>query len=130
MHISVEPSEDHAVLHLRGEFDTYYVPLLQQEIDALVKAGIVRVVLNLRLVKFINSTALGAMIKASKLLQAKGGKLVIARPSTFCRDIIEKVGLDRVVSIFSDSLDAALEARAHGKIGAEPAGAMSHPAAG
>ena len=34
------------------------------------------------------------------------------------------------VSIFSDSLDAALEARAHGDIGPEPSGAMSHPAAG
>jgi anti-anti-sigma factor len=66
MHISVEPRDDHAILHLRGEFDTYYVPLLQKEIDDLAKAGIVRVVLNLRLVKFINSTALGAIIKSSK----------------------------------------------------------------
>jgi len=38
--------------------------------------------------------------------------------------------VDRIVSIFSDSLDAALEARAHGEIAAEPTGAMSHPAAG
>jgi anti-anti-sigma factor len=107
MHISVEPREDYAVLHLRGEFDTYYVPMLQQEVDALIKAGIVRVVLNLRLVKFINSTALGAMIKASKLLAAKNGKLVISRPSSFCRDIIEKVGLDRVVTVFDSDEEAA-----------------------
>jgi len=38
--------------------------------------------------------------------------------------------VDRVVSSFSDSLDAALESRAHGEIGAEPTGAMSHPGAG
>jgi anti-sigma B factor antagonist len=108
MHISVEPRDDYAILHLRGEFDTFYVPLLQEEIDALVKAGIVRVVLNLRLVKFINSTALGAMIKASKQLSSKGGKLVIERPSAFCRDIIQKVGLDRVIGVF-DSDDEAAE---------------------
>ena len=107
MHISVEPSDDHAILHLRGEFDTYYVPHLQKEIDDLEKAGIVRVVLNLRLVKFINSTALGAMIKASKGLTAKHGKLAISRPSAFCRDIIEKVGLDRVVGVY-DSDEAAV----------------------
>lgn len=106
MHISVEPREDHAILHMRGEFDTYYVPLLQAEIDALVKAGIQHVVLNLRLVKFINSTALGAVIKSSKQLSAKGGRLVISRPSTFCRDIIEKVGLDRVVTVFDSDEDA------------------------
>ena len=107
MHISVEPSDDHAILHLRGEFDTYYVPHLQQEIDSLAKAGVVQVVLNLRLVKFINSTALGAMIKASKGLQQKRGRLVISRPSTFCRDILEKVGLDRVVNVY-DSDEAAV----------------------
>ena len=107
MHISVEPSDDYAILHLRGEFDTYYVPSLQKEIDDLVKAGVLRVVLNLRLVKFINSTALGAIIKASKSLSAKHGKLAISRPSAFCRDILEKVGLDRVVGVFDSDEEAA-----------------------
>src|SRR5689334_7311313 len=109
MHISVEPREDYAILHLRGEFDTYYVPALQQEIDQLAKSGIHKAVLNLRLVRFINSTALGAVIKSSKQLSQKGGKLVISRPSTFCRDIFEKVGLDRVVPVF-DSDESATEA--------------------
>ena len=106
MHITVEPSENHAVLHLRGEFDTYYCPQLQEEIDGIQKTGVHHVVLNLRMVKFINSTALGAIIKASKALTAADGKLVISRPSSFCRDIIEKVGLDRVVPIFDTDEDA------------------------
>jgi anti-anti-sigma factor len=106
MHITVEPSENHAVLHLRGEFDTYYCPLLQEEIDGIQKTGVHRVALNLRMVKFINSTALGAIIKASKALSGAGGKLVISRPSAFCRDIIEKVGLDRVVTVFDTDEDA------------------------
>jgi glutamate-1-semialdehyde 2,1-aminomutase len=38
--------------------------------------------------------------------------------------------VDRVLSIFGDSLDAALEARAHGEIGRAGEGAMSSPAAG
>jgi len=109
MHITVEPSENHAILHLRGEFDTYYCPLLQEEIDGVLKSGVQNVVLNLRMVKFINSTALGAIIKASKALTSNGGKLVISRPSPFCRDIIEKVGLDRVVPVF-DTDEAAAQA--------------------
>jgi len=106
MHITVEPSENHAILHLRGEFDTYYCPMLQEEIDGVMKAGVLHVVLNLRLVKFINSTALGAIIKASKALSAAGGKLAISRPSAFCKDIIEKVGLDRVVSVYGSDEEA------------------------
>lgn len=108
MHITVEPSENHAILHLRGEFDTYYCPLLQKEIEGVQKADVHRIVLNLRMVKFINSTALGAIIKSSKQLSKVGGKLVISRPSSFCRDILEKVGLDRVVPVF-DTDEAAVE---------------------
>lgn len=107
MHITVEPRDTYAILHLRGEFDTYYVPLLQEEIEGLLKAGMNSAVMNLRLVKFINSTALGAIIKASKQLNASQGRLVISRPSKFCRDIIEKVGLDRVVPVFESDEDAA-----------------------
>src|SRR5688572_17117069 len=113
MHINVDHREDHAVLHLRGEFDTYYVRTLQEEVDALVAAGTPNLILNLRLVKFINSTALGAIIKASRQCQSKGGKLALSRPSPFCRAIIEKVGLDRVVPIF-DSDDEAANALASG----------------
>ena len=108
MHITVEPSENHAILHLRGEFDTYYCPLLEQEIAGVQKSGVKHVALNMRMVKFINSTALGAIIKASKNLSSAGGKLVISRPSAFCRDILEKVGLDRVVPVF-DSDELAVE---------------------
>jgi anti-anti-sigma factor len=124
MQITVEPRETFTILHLRGEFDTFYCPLLQKEVDGLVAAGVHHVVLNLRLVKFINSTALGAIIKAGKVLAARQGKLVISRPSPFCRDIIEKVGLDRVVPIF-DTDEAGGSALAKGR--AATAAATSEP---
>lgn len=109
MHIQAEPRENYTVLHLRGEFDTFYCPLLQKEIDSLTAAGVSHIVLNLRLVKFINSTAMGAIIKASKGLKKSKGMLTISRPSTFCRETLTKVGLERVVPIF-DSDEAAGEA--------------------
>jgi anti-anti-sigma factor len=84
----------------------FYCALLQKEVDGLIASGVNRIALNLRLVKFINSTALGAIIKASKILGANRGKLVISRPSVFCKDIMEKVGLDRVVPMY-DSDEAA-----------------------
>lgn len=120
MHITVEPRDSYSILHLRGEFDTFYCPKFQQEIDDLTEAGVALIVLNLRLVKFINSTALGAIIKASKQLQKRGGKLAISRPSPFCRDVMSKVGLDRVVPVF-DSDEAAGESFA----GLEAAGDSS-----
>ena len=106
MHINVEHGDNFATLHLRGEFDTYYCKHLQDQIDALTASGVNRIILNLRMVKFINSTALGAIIKASKSVASKGGKMVIARPSSFCREIITKVGVDRVVPIFDSDEEA------------------------
>ncbi len=106
MKITVEPRENYTVLHLRGEFDTFYCSHLQKEIDDMLTAGAPNIVLNLRMVKFINSTALGAIIKASKAAANAKGKLLISRPSAFCRDIIEKVGLDRIVPVH-DSDEAA-----------------------
>jgi anti-anti-sigma factor len=125
MHISVEPRDEYAILHLRGEFDTFYVTSLQQEIDALSKNGIVRVVLNLRLVRYINSTALGALAKIRKQLEGQGGKVVVSRPSAFVRDMLTKVGLDRVLGIY-DSDEAASEAVTQGLA---PAGRSPAPAA-
>jgi len=115
MHITVEPGETHAILNLNGEFDTYFVPLLQEEIDALQKAGVRDVVLNLRMVRFINSTALGAILKHSKTLTAQGKRLLVSRPSAFCRDIMQKVGLDRVVPIFASDDDAVASLRGEGQ---------------
>jgi hypothetical protein len=51
-------------------------------------------------------------------------------PWFFCEAHAEGDIVDRVVTIFSDSLDAALEARAHGKNAPESTGAMSHPGPG
>ena len=121
MHINVEHGERHVILHLRGEFDTYYCHLLEEEIQAIQKNGIQHAVLNLRLVKFINSTALGAIIKASRALGKEDGMLVISRPSAFCRDVIEKVGLDRVVPV-ADSDEAAIQMLMEKSSPAEPKG--------
>ena len=51
-------------------------------------------------------------------------------PWFMCEAHAEDDIVDQVISIFSDSLDAALEARTHGQLDVEPTGAMSHPTAG
>lgn len=98
--------EDYAVLTLKGEFDTFYCPALMEEVDSLVERGVNHLILNMRLVKFINSTALGAIIKAYKRCKAEGGELVVDRPSSFVRDIVGKLGIDQVVPMFDNEDDA------------------------
>lgn len=106
MKIDTEFHDEFAVLTLKGEFDTFYVPHLQEEVDDMLERGISHIVLNMRLVKFVNSTALGAIIRVHKLCKAQDGDLVISHPSSFVREVVGQVGLDQLLPIFDDN-DAA-----------------------
>lgn len=106
MEITAEPLDGFTVLHLRGEFDSAHCPRLQEEVALLLSRGVDRVALDLRKVSFINSTALGAILEVFRCVCARNGKLVIARPSRFCRLILQKLGLDRVIPVFDSSEDA------------------------
>jgi anti-anti-sigma factor len=106
MKIDKSVHDDYAVLTLKGEFDTFYCPALQQEVESLIERGISHLILDLRLVRFINSTALGAIIKAHKRCKAEGGELMLAQPSNFVRDIVRKVGIDKLVPMFETEPEA------------------------
>lgn len=98
-----------AVLTLKGEFDSFVTNAFTNEIEKVHSEGTNRIVLNMRLVKFVNSTALGAMIKARKASRGEGGDLVISEPSAAVREAMESLGLDRLFSIHDDD-EAAIAA--------------------
>lgn len=99
--------DDYAILTLKGEFDTFYCMRFQEEIEALIAQGISHIILNMRMVKFINSTALGAIIKAHKRCQAESGVLVVSHPSQFVQRVVSSLGIDQLVPMFDDE-DAAV----------------------
>ena len=102
MNIDTSLNDDFAILTLKGEFDTFHCPRFQEEIEDILDRDLRFVILNMRLVKFINSTALGAIIKASKLCKANDGELVLTGPSPFVKDIVHKLGIDQLVQVFDD----------------------------
>lgn len=106
MKIDKSLHDDYATLTLKGEFDTFYVPAFMQDVEALVQRGISHLILEMRLVKFINSTALGAVIKAHKMCRAEGGELVISQPSPVVRDVMTKVGIDKLVQLCDSEKEA------------------------
>ncbi|MFM1872890.1 MAG: hypothetical protein RL398_2312 [Planctomycetota bacterium] len=106
MKIDKSQHDDYAVLTLKGEFDTFFVPTFLEEVEGQIERGINHLVIDMRLVKFINSTALGGVIKAFKRCRAEGGDMVIAQPSPFVRDIVGKVGIDKLISLYDTEADA------------------------
>jgi stage II sporulation protein AA (anti-sigma F factor antagonist) len=102
MNIETTLSDEYAVLTLKGEFDTFHCPRFQEEIEGVQERDLRFIILNMRLVKFINSTALGAIIKASKMCKAAEGELVLSQPSPFVRDIVGKLGIDALIPVFTE----------------------------
>ena len=106
MKIDKSQHDDYATLTLKGEFDTFYCPDLMDAVEEQIERGVNHLILDMHLVKFINSTALGAVIKAHKRCRAEDGDLVVAQPSPFVRDVMTKVGIDKLIDLHKDEGEA------------------------
>ena len=106
MNIDTNLLDDHALLTVKGEFDTFHCPRFQEQLENILEQGISHVIVSMRLVKFINSTALGAIIKASKLCKARDGELVLSQPSSFVREIVGRLGIDQLIPVFDEEAQA------------------------
>ena len=100
--------DDVAILELKGEFDTFECSRFTEEIDNLGSLGVHKVILNFRFLKFINSTALGAIVKAKRTMTSQGGELVIAQPGKFVAGVLDTLGLGEIIPIHDDE-ESALE---------------------
>lgn len=107
MQIETHLAARYAVLRLAGDFETYAVADFLGAVQAARDSGRSLLVLNMRRVKFINSTAIGAILRARRELRAAGGGLALARASGYVRDVFAKLGLDPVLPHFSEEEDAA-----------------------
>lgn len=92
--------DDIVILKFTGEFDTFNLPAFSERIDRMISLGDTKLVLDLHLLTFINSAALGYLIKTHKTLAQQGGEMVLARPSKFLRKTLVTLGLDSMFKIF------------------------------
>lgn len=78
-----------------------------ERIVSLNADGACRFVLHMRDVIFIDSTALGLLIKTHRHLRNAGAEMVLAEPSKFFRTTVATLGIDQVLTIRS-SIDEAV----------------------
>lgn len=94
------------VLRLQGDLDIHFAPRLEEEIGNHLSAGRFLVVLDLAEVSYVDSTGLGVMIGALKKLQAAGGGLVLAAPTTRILRVLQVTGLDGIFCVRQSVEDA------------------------
>ncbi|MCW3028326.1 MAG: anti-sigma factor antagonist [Solirubrobacterales bacterium] len=100
-----ELDEHTGVLDVEGELDLASAPSLKWALTDLLDAGHDQVVVDLSLVTFIDSTALGVLVGVKKNL-SPGAKLAIACTHPDVLNIFELTGLDATFDLFPTFDDA------------------------
>ena len=100
---------DAVVVRLGGELDLYNAHLVRDALLESLEEAPQRLVVDLAGVRFIDSTALGVLIEASRRLPDRRAFL-LASPGLETRRALHVSGLDRHFALH-DSVDAALAAQ-------------------
>jgi anti-sigma B factor antagonist len=101
------------VLALAGEIDLAQAAELDGELGSLVEEGTTRIIVDLLEVPFLESTALGVLLKYSRLLRSNGGELTLVTDDVRVRRVIEITGLANHFHLertLSEAVDNAIEA--------------------
>jgi anti-anti-sigma factor len=107
--------DDIVLLKFTGELETFNLPDFSDRMDRMIAGGDRDYVLDLHLLTFINSAALGYLIRTARTVKEKGGEVVLARPSRFVRKTLVTLGLEQVFPVFETVEDGIL----HFKRGAD-----------
>ncbi|MCH9816850.1 MAG: STAS domain-containing protein [Actinomycetia bacterium] len=95
------------VVAVSGELDVFTAPQLESALNDLVTAGRVEIVVDLSGVSFLDSTGLGAMVKALKWVKEQSGSLTVVAADERIVKVFKITGLDDVMSLQAE-LDPAL----------------------
>ncbi len=110
------------VARLTGDIDAASTPSVREALDAAIRDGCRRIVLDLSRVEYVDSSALGLLVWADHRLQPLSGALLLAGAGRDVTRILELSGLIGVApSVFvSESVEAALAALAPPSAKGEP----------
>ncbi len=99
--------DDVVIVKISGDFDYFQCTPFLKAIEENRELGFTKVILHLGNVPFINSTAIGAIVRIkNELDQAEGGALAIAEASDFVDKAFDTVGLKARIPHFDKAVDA------------------------
>lgn len=111
---------DIVVVEFEGGIDQF--PRLIQTVDGLVADGERRLIIDLGTLPFINSAALGYLVKTQQTLNEMKGQLGLVRVQQAIRNILTVTHLMPLFSLH-DSVDSAVKAMGGHAHGTAPVGA-------
>jgi anti-anti-sigma factor len=92
---------------LRGRLDTQTAPMLDERLGQVLETA-TALLIDMAGLEYISSAGIRVLIKARKVLEARGGEIAIARLQPPVRKVIDILKALPSVDIFAD--DAAMDA--------------------
>ena len=89
-----------------GELDLYTCPEFKDELLRVISTGARYVVVDLSLTTFVDSTALGVLLRGVERLRAAEGDLSVVCPDENIRKVFEVTGLHRVFELHDSRVEA------------------------
>ncbi|MBA2642288.1 MAG: STAS domain-containing protein [Actinobacteria bacterium] len=107
--IRIEHQSNTVVLSAGGELDAYTAPALEQALSDAEIGIHGRFLADLSRVTFLDSTALGLLVRTVRDVTKRGGRARVVLPQTTARRIFEITTLDRVLPIAGSRAEALKE---------------------
>jgi anti-sigma B factor antagonist len=95
--VSIEEAEK--VIVLTGHLGGVAVANLNKHIESLRSSNYMKIVLDLQAVTFADSSALGGLIYAHRILEKVGKKLVLVKVSDSLRELLHNCSFDGLLEI-------------------------------
>ena len=89
-----------------GELDLYTCPEFKEELLRVISSNARHVVVDLSLTTFVDSTALGVLLRGDERLKAVDGQLSVVCPDEKVLRVFEVTGLHRVFRIHASRAEA------------------------
>ena len=94
------------VVEIAGEIDVYSAARLRERLVELAQAGRYRLIIDMTIVTFMDSSGLGVLVGAMKRARANGGEVCIVGAAEHILQTLRITGLTRVFPIYASVVEA------------------------
>ncbi len=116
--IRIDRESNVVVLTAEGELDAYNAPGLSRSLGDADAGDVDLFVADLSKVSFLDSTALGLLVRTLREIGERGGQARVVLPTTMARRIFQITTLDQSLPISESRADALRELQGTGDVSA------------
>lgn len=105
-----------ALVAISGAIDAKTVITFQEKLDLLQKEGILKFVLDMGGIKYVNSTGLGTLVNVADTLETSGGGIALVKIHPKVKVVFDMLGLNAFFKIFPNVNEAMSFFNSNGKM--------------